>query len=394
MPRTILIADDSVTIQKVVELTFMDEDYEVEAVGDGSAAIASLERRRPDLVIADVHMPGADGYEVCRQAKARYGDLPVLLLVGTFEPFDASAATRAGSDGHLKKPFDAQDLLEQVDRLIDRAQSADGQAAGGQTAPIADTAESASGGFELDVDTEDLTLSEIPSPGVTAERTETVEAFDEVSTAPEAAAFETTAEVAEEPLETPRSSPPSPFETSLYPLTFDPDDEPDTAREAPPASAGQAFETSFMSPEETAELAALSAEVSEDGAPTEELDLHASDLEVEAIEDAEGELELAEAEPWSEPQASEPQVSEPQVSEPPVSEPPVSEPAAAETAAAESVPASNGSGLSNQDVERIARRVVELIGDGVLREVAWEVVPDLAEVVIKERLRELERQVE
>ncbi|MEE8524767.1 MAG: response regulator, partial [Thermoanaerobaculia bacterium] len=88
MSRTILLADDSVTIQKVVELTFMDQDYEVVAVSDGKAALTKLAEQQPDLLIADVHMPGADGYEVCRSSKEIYPDLPVLLLVGTFEPFD------------------------------------------------------------------------------------------------------------------------------------------------------------------------------------------------------------------------------------------------------------------------------------------------------------------
>ena len=71
MTRRILLADDSVTIQKVIELTFMDEDYEVVAVSNGDEAVASLDSARPDVVIADVHMPGANGYEVCRRSKAQ-----------------------------------------------------------------------------------------------------------------------------------------------------------------------------------------------------------------------------------------------------------------------------------------------------------------------------------
>ncbi len=70
MKRRILLADDSVTIQKVIELTFMDEDYEVRAVSNGDEAVALLHEVNPDFVIADVHMPGANGYEVCRRAKA------------------------------------------------------------------------------------------------------------------------------------------------------------------------------------------------------------------------------------------------------------------------------------------------------------------------------------
>ena len=93
MKRRILLADDSVTIQKVIELTFMDEDYEVRAVSNGDEAVALLAEMHPEFVIADVHMPGANGYEVCRRAKAQRADLPVLLLVGTFEPLTAGASS-------------------------------------------------------------------------------------------------------------------------------------------------------------------------------------------------------------------------------------------------------------------------------------------------------------
>ncbi len=94
MKRRILLADDSVTIQKVIELTFMDEDYEVRAVSNGDEAVKLLAEMKPDFVIADVHMPGANGYEVCRRSKAIGPDVPVLLLVGTFEPFDEGAGPR------------------------------------------------------------------------------------------------------------------------------------------------------------------------------------------------------------------------------------------------------------------------------------------------------------
>jgi CheY-like chemotaxis protein len=67
--RRILLADDSVTIQKVVELTFMEDDFEVRAVGDGDEALALLTSNKVDLVIADIYMPGASGYDVCRRSK-------------------------------------------------------------------------------------------------------------------------------------------------------------------------------------------------------------------------------------------------------------------------------------------------------------------------------------
>ncbi|MGH9464376.1 MAG: response regulator [Thermoanaerobaculia bacterium] len=220
--KRILLADDSLTIQKVVELTFMDEDYEVEAMGSGDAVLARLDEGRPDVLIADIHMPGLSGYEICRRAKSEYPGLPVLLLVGTFETLDEDELRRSGADGHLKKPFDSQELLQTVNDLV-------------------------------------------AARGAPTEVTR-VEGFEATAHAPE--------------------SPPS----------------------ATPI------------PEVVGAVAAS--------------------------------------------------------------------PAAAESAGAAP------SQLTDDHVERIARRVAELMGDRVLREVAWEVLPDLAEVVVRERLRELEAQVE
>lgn len=121
MTKTILLADDSVTIQKVVELTFMDGDYHVVAVGNGAEGADRLADVQPDVVIADVHMPGLNGFELCRRVKEWRPDTPVLLLVGTFEPFDREQFAASRADGHLKKPFDSQELQRQVDEMLSRA---------------------------------------------------------------------------------------------------------------------------------------------------------------------------------------------------------------------------------------------------------------------------------
>ena len=123
MSKRILLADDSVTIQKVIELTFMDADYEVKAVSNGDEALAMLAATKVDFIITDVHMPGANGYEVCRQAKQLRPNVPVLLLVGTFEPFDEAQAKSCGADSFLKKPFDSQELLQRVHDLPHARQS-------------------------------------------------------------------------------------------------------------------------------------------------------------------------------------------------------------------------------------------------------------------------------
>ena len=119
-PRTILLADDSVTIRKVVELTFSDTNIRVLSVGSGHEALVRMSEVRPDLVLADVVMPGPSGYDVCRAVKSSPRPVPVLLLTGAFEPFDAAQAEACGSDGTVTKPFDSRSLVERVEELLAR----------------------------------------------------------------------------------------------------------------------------------------------------------------------------------------------------------------------------------------------------------------------------------
>src|SRR6187401_2271014 len=123
MPKKILLADDSITIQKVIELTFSDEDFEVVTVGNGRLAIERLPEARPDLIRCDIIMPEKDGYEVCDFIKKNpaLSHIPVLLLTGAFEPFDQERAARVGCDGFLAKPFEPQVLISKVKDLLAKA---------------------------------------------------------------------------------------------------------------------------------------------------------------------------------------------------------------------------------------------------------------------------------
>jgi CheY-like chemotaxis protein len=123
MPKKILLADDSLTIQKVVELTFSDSDFELVCVSNGQRALEKVREERPDLILADVVMPEKNGYEVCETIKgdAATAKIPVVLLSGTFEPFDRERAERIGADAIVSKPFDSQQLLSQVEALLARA---------------------------------------------------------------------------------------------------------------------------------------------------------------------------------------------------------------------------------------------------------------------------------
>lgn len=304
MAKTILLADDSLTIQKVVELTFMDQDYQVTAVGDGQAALARWAESRPDLVIADVHMPGADGYEVCRQVKRSRPGTPVLLLVGTFETFDEAQAQSCGADGHLKKPFDSQELFRLVERLISE---------------------------------------------------------NAARQAPAAPAF-------------PAQAPAFPAQAPPFPA------------QAPADPFGSASVFGAPAPAYPAPAPAAPA------AP--EFAFGRTPVPAPAFDPAPA-PEPVFAPPVAYAPAPEPVAAAPVPVAPPEAEPaPAPQPAVQPPAAVQPAAGSGELSLSDADVDRIARRVVDLIGEKAVKEIAWEVVPDLAEVVIKERIRELESQVQ
>ncbi len=131
MRRKLLLADDSPTIQRVIELTFADEDFEVVCVSDGQQAIDWISSDRPDAVLADVEMPEKSGYEVSTFVKdnPHLAHIPVILLTGAFEPIDEHRADVARADAVLAKPFEPQAVVEQVRALLANQAAALPQAA-------------------------------------------------------------------------------------------------------------------------------------------------------------------------------------------------------------------------------------------------------------------------
>lgn len=120
MKKQILVADDSITIQKVAELTFPEADYEVTCVSNGAQALQRLGQLRPDAALLDVVMPEQNGYDVCAHIRQNPETswVPVLLLTGAFEPFDEKRAREVGADGQIKKPFESRALLTRVEQLL------------------------------------------------------------------------------------------------------------------------------------------------------------------------------------------------------------------------------------------------------------------------------------
>ncbi len=120
MSYKLLLADDSSTVQRVIQLTFADESIDVTAVSDGDQAIDSVKREIPDIVLADVSMPGKDGYEVASYLRADPGlkHVPVVLLTGAFEPLDELKASQVGCRGVLMKPLEPKQVVRAVKELL------------------------------------------------------------------------------------------------------------------------------------------------------------------------------------------------------------------------------------------------------------------------------------
>src|SRR5438105_6680187 len=119
MPKHLLLADDSKTIQQAVSMTFAGEDVSLTTVADGQSALQRARETKPDLILADVNMPGLGGYELCQKvrADAALKNIPVLLLGGA-NPVDPARAIAVGANGHMPKPFDSGKLIEQVKQIL------------------------------------------------------------------------------------------------------------------------------------------------------------------------------------------------------------------------------------------------------------------------------------
>ncbi len=120
MPHLVL-AEDSPTIQKLVQLCFKSEDIEVHCFEDGTSTLEYLKTGPADVLLADVAIPGLDGYELCRAVKQNpeTASTPVVLLVGVFDGFDEQRAEQVGCDCRLTKPLGALELVDLVKKLLE-----------------------------------------------------------------------------------------------------------------------------------------------------------------------------------------------------------------------------------------------------------------------------------
>ena len=396
--RTLLLADDSVAIQKVIDLTFTDEGMQVITTGDGQDALEKLNQSKPDVVLADVFMPGVDGYELCKFIKQseQFRGVPVMLLVGSFEPFDETKAKRAGADDVVTKPFQSiRDLVSRVGLLVSRTHP------NAHTESEDDDSTLAAGTSSTDKLSEAHYAASATDQG--RGKVSEVEAVDQAPRVFVEAAVMETPEIAAEPEHT--CPPDIELQTAdtqqLEPvMTAAEDSETVEVEIVPEAQSAEAVESGdvvavgeFQPDQLVSEEIAVAPAYDDDGvldlgdidsfpgsdvADDFELDVdvvpiqfssasastadnssdvalvHRGDFEVKAERGA-----VPAEQTFSESQTL---VESNQARE-----------------------ASTGD-LSPAAIEAISRRVVEQLSDKVVREIAWEVVPELSELLIKKRL--------
>jgi CheY-like chemotaxis protein len=407
MSRTILLADDSLTIQKVVELTFADTEYEVVAVSSGDELMQRLPEARPDLVICDVIMPGRDGYDVCQEIKSssEYLHLPVILLTGTFEPFDRDRAIAVGCSEIITKPFEAKKLVDAVERLAATPAAPPPTAADTQSIGPDDLAHPVD-----EAEFEETEISGEYGPGeAAAEDTaeEAVVAPPEFEMEGEPATPEPAVEPPQEEFELGEADDGLELETPDFPEVEAPPDTSELDEPAPDPAQTLAVEnlsammeseedepTEGVQEPETADEPFVDAAVDEEPFPTDEQVADVAEPEpAEPNQSLTTPIDVAAVMAEHEPEAG--FSLEDEADAPPNTEnddadtqdfgdkPPV-EPAPE---------GDNGVGLSDDDVDRIARRLLELAGDRI-EHIAWDVIPDMAEVMVRERMRELESEAE
>ena len=375
MSHRILLADDSLTIQKVIELTFSGTEFELKAVGNGDLALPLLDAYAPDIVLADCVMPGKSGYELCEEIKSRPGGryVPVVLLTGTFEPFDKPRAEHAGADSCVTKPFDSQGLAALVRDLVKKA--AEERAAAPPEPPPAPEPPppppppaGPPPSVEERAESTDPTVSG-PAPFFTVP----MAAMQAAQPVPDENLYATSAIpiFRETEIEMP---PDTPVATVAAPPPPDPPTEPLGLPFAPTADYEMdlgALDDEPPHRDLDEDIAAFEAS----GRGTTRPDLWdspavkaAAAASASPAEHPQGDLEALAAEAsLTDLKSLIPQAS------------------AAASASAAAGP------LSDDDIDRIARRVVELSGERIVRRIAWDVVPELAERLVKERLDELER---
>jgi len=380
--RKLLLADDSISTPKVVSLTFADEGVNVLCVRSGREAIEQLKEFAPDIVLAAVFLPDINGYELCEYIKQnhKFKHIPVMLLVGSFEPFDEEEARRVGADDTLTKPF------QSIRRLIEKVGLLSSNRPPEEQIPTAELPHAEEPPVEklTTAELEITTADTQPLPAELRHVVDEAEATQAREEESQAALAQVHEEVNEPAPVAPVSSPSfesagevlldlgdfkqggSPLDDEFV-LDIDLDEIPEPSP-AEPAFSVAAFRSreSFrtlpkLQPSFGSGYSAPTAVADEPVAVTS--DPMARTLGYERVVDEDDERAGVEPEQSAQPVSAT------------TTGPMVSAPVSAQE-------------LSPEMIDAIARRAVEQLSEKVVQEIAWEVVPQLAELLIKRQLEE------
>lgn len=389
---SLLVADDSITIQKVIGIIFGSDEYSLTVVDNGKAAVQKAQEVQPDVLLIDALMPGMSGYEVCEAVRndPALASKPVLLLTGSFEPFDEDRARQCGADDHIVKPFESQQIVAKVHELLELGRQRAGSAAPAaapatadesvqDTLAVPDPFETAASPFE--------TISSASDAEISAPEDETVFDFQSES------AFEPPPEFTatpEEEVSTVRSPDDpwgaftqEPVSAAPADVTFEPPAEPAPLSFAPEPFV-QPEEPPFESP-----VVSRNEQVGASWVPVEEqtFEFREEAFTTEPPTIVEGTMTddvIPEPEPAFDPGAFEPVTAvEPFVEQ--VADIPRQVVPAPEAADLSAVAAPATLALTEEQL----RAAVLSASRETIERIVWEVVPDLAEAMIQEAIKRI-----
>lgn len=350
--RKLFLADDSIAVQKIVQLTFADEGWAVEIAGNGVEALQKLAAGQFDVVLLDATLPEVSGYEICRRLRQdeKYKKTPVVLLIGVFESFDEKEARRSGADDVLTKPFQSiRDMVQKIGAMF-------GGRSGEQHEPDEPPQPALNKAPERKALPAEPPFAEMNPPAVTAPLKTEAEAnvivevkprpeFDDQLISPAAAPVEAF------PGTGTKSADLEPVMSFAFEENFKSPVEPQTR----PVSAARSTDDSLLD---------LGEEETASSAPT----ISETD---DVILDLDDEPSVVAPAAWPSQRV---QPAAGVIAAPPL---------AATTQEARGITVDQ---LSPELIDAIARRVVEHLSTKVLEDVAWDVVPPLAELLIKRQL--------
>lgn len=385
--KLLLLADDSITIQKVVNLTFADEGIEVVTVGDGDSAMKKISKITPDLVMADVNMPGLNGYELCEKIRESENlkKTPVILLVGSFEPFDEEKARSVGANDFLTKPFQSiRQLVSKVSDLLDASENGEVETPNNEL-ENASTLRDFSASSEEDYSAEDSSTQENFQPyGDAGMDDEMIQADNgETYSFDESSKYES--KVVDEPEYSGKTQPLS--AEDLQNLQFSHSSEENVSPDEVSQESSVEQETTVQTETEQSESTTSETASLFDFSDDNLLEIPFEEFEEENLEQAESasatpaeqqpEVQAANEETQSEPTSAEIEQTADAYQQ-----------TAPETFQTETESANTASQLSPEMIEAIAQRVVEKLSDKAVKDVAWEVVPEMADLIIKKMAEE------